>query len=407
MTWSEFKLLVLAQYSDLAPASGSDVLFVEAIAEFVRSRAVREILGESAVSTAKIHEAEYRKLRRKLAGRVSTLSASAMVTAVRARLREADATDATAVAVLADYVRGQIAKEVDNDSVLAEAYQRNYQSGRLRLLGHAFTQSSTATKAAVRVFLPEDADREAENDGFNAFVDAEIERGIAELAALKTWVQGLVTAGREELEAAKARFDVELINGCIELQEKVPGLQSGNTTTYTVDDVEVQGYACRALRPAQARPEKAWIVYPASEGDVEVDAEDLAEGVQAPVGCARVRCVQVPWQESQSALVCTNSCQPRISFERQGRCFLIAPALVADEIEFKLQWAGVRHDYDDADADEVPFDKVCAIAVARWIEAQLAIGDGDGPVAKLAMEQYIQVRRRIYVEDREQRNLAG
>lgn len=398
MLWSDFKALVLKLMTDSAPADGSARLFVEAIARYVRARAVLEIIGRGneALALAKTHENEFRRLRCKLAGRTCTLSDADLVTAVRARLIETKVDDAMAVSAIGEYVKSRLALKVDEEPELAAAYAANWGSVRLRMLGHTLTIERAVMKTQVRTYLGDDAYRLSEADSTEALIDAHAERAADEIEALKAWVELTILAGREEFEAVKRRVDEEMINGVIDLQTHIEGLRDGNFSRYTIDDVLPDGYASRGKIPENCRPVAAWIEYPEAD-----DEEDTEDGM--PEGCAKVACVPVPWSRVQS-MKCVQTCEPWIAFERTGRCFTVGPALVEDEIEFLLQWEGIKQSY--ADADETPFDRQAAQAVAYYIESKLAVADEDANAARFAGNGFIQVRKSLWREKRESRQLA-
>lgn len=395
MLWSDFKALVLSLMTDSAPAAGSARLFVEAIARYVRARAVLEIIGRGneALALAKTHENEFRRLRRKLAGRACALSDAALVAAVRERLIETRADDAMAVSAIGEYVKSRLALKVDEEPELAAAYAANWASVRLRMLGHELTIERAVMREQVRAYLGDDAFRLSESGATEALIDAHAERAADEIEALKGWVERTILAGREEFEAVKNRVDEEVLNGVIELQTHIEGLREGNFSRYTVADMVPDGHASRGKTPQGARPVAAWIEYPQADAD---------EG--ATEGCAKVACMAVPWHRVQ-AMKCVRTCEPWIAFERTGRCFTVAPALVAGEVELLLQWEGVKQAY--AADDETPFERQAAQAVAYFVEAKLAAADEDAGAARLAGAGFVQVRKSVWREQRDVRQLQA
>lgn len=398
MNWGELKALVLGLMTDTAPAEASARLFVEAIARYVRARAVLEIAGRGAEALAlsKTHENEFRRLRRRLAGRLCPLDDATLLVRVRERLIETKVDDAMAVNAVAEYVKSKLALKVDEEPDLAAAYAANWVSLRLRMLGHTLALERAVLRQRVREYLADDAARLSEGDSLDALIDAHCDRAADELEALKAWVDGVILSGREEFEALKGRVDHEILNGAIELQTHIVPLRAGNFSRYTAAEVLTEGYASRGKMPEGARPVAAWIEYPAA--DDEPDSED-----GQPEGCAKVPCMQVPWHREQE-LKCTPSCEPRLCFQRTSRCFVVSPALVAGEVELLLQWEGVKQSY--LDADDTTFDRQCAQALAAYVQWKLAVIDDDARAAAAGASEFVRMRRSVWIETREARELA-
>lgn len=394
MTWLEFKQLVLDNMTDTAPASGSDVLFVEAVAEYVNCRARRELSGsasQAVLASAKTHENSYRRLRRKLAGRETSLDASALNAAVRVRLTDSDITDATAARAVAYKVKAELAREIDGDPDLAEVWERNYQALRIRLLGYTITANDAALRTLVDNYLPADDDRQNAQE----FIDAHLVSAKADIDALKGYVDSIITAGAEDLVAVKTRVDVEIINGIVHLQNLIPGLRDRNFTTYTFEDGTDEGFATRLSLPDNSRPIAAWIIYTADEETESTDDDQLL--------CSRVACIQIPERDIQEKMICRQACDAQVGFNEAGRCFYVTPLLVEDEIEFQLKWSGIKEDYEDTDT--VEFSREVAQAVATYVSSKLAGADGDAGAMSYAEMELLKIKRSIYRETRDERNL--
>lgn len=70
-----------------------------------------------------------------------------------------------------------------------------------------------------------------------------------------------------------------------------------------------------------------------------------------------------------------------------------------------LHWSGVKQSFDAA--DEVPFDNVCARAVAYYVKAELALGHKDKRMQSKEFERkYQEARRTLYLSYKEANELS-
>jgi hypothetical protein len=80
----------------------------------------------------------------------------------------------------------------------------------------------------------------------------------------------------------------------------------------------------------------------------------------------------VGWDNRHELLICRTETDPAAAYAvaRNGRDYLVLPALVEDEIEFELVWDGKKLVF--VDADTTPFDEGAAAAAALRVQAEMA-----------------------------------
>ncbi len=86
----------------------------------------------------------------------------------------------------------------------------------------------------------------------------------------------------------------------------------------------------------------------------------------------RVPAVRVGWDDRYPVLIYRTDSDPAPAYAvaRNGRDYLVIPALIEDETELELVWDGKKLDFKDT--DETPFDEAAAGAAALRVQSELA-----------------------------------
>lgn len=153
--------------------------------------------------------------------------------------------------------------------------------------------------------------------------------------------------GAEDFVAASIRIAVTKIQDAIEYY------RSGHETTFEFDDATQDGFASTF-----ALPENAYI--------------RQALHVQQTERCVERPLYWYPWTNRRD-LVCgvvNITHRFRFTVDPRGQKLTVYPALTAG-YAVKLAWDGVKDSF--ADADVVPFDEECAMVVANFVKARIAM----------------------------------
>lgn len=381
LTWQEFIDAVVRRLSDGQPA---EPMFTEAIAEYLRARIAQELRGDK--DGYAIHQNRYTALRRKLCGFLTTRDDATLRADVRLMVSGIVPDDKLFALACSYWVQAHGVGQVNRNQEEAGAWMGMYRQRRTELLG--FTPSFANT-AALRAQVEPLLVTSALSDNLSAYLDAQLEAAKSDLVGLAQWVNQQIAAAKADLESLHERVEKEIRSAVIGAQELVTVYQIGQVTTLAEDDVTADGLASIGSLPEQAALREAWMVWP--------DGADRRR---------RRRCTQVAWEGRDDLLVNAETSTPLIAIDPYARAFLVAPALVEDEIELDLHWDGVKLDFESTDA--TPFDEGLAEAVALRVQAALAPEFGDA--AALAREYTRQANDRIgllYVETLRRKSVAN
>lgn len=313
---------------------------------------------------------------------------TAVINAYQAGAKDA-AREEAALQAVADYVKGQIIREVEGDLQIAKSYRDSYLSAKVKLAGYTITSNFAAVKAAVLTRLTVDAARTgiSESAGYN---DKQIQQGI------------------DDFNGAASTFDSHLVGAALELQRHVPRYQSGHRDIYAYDDSDVsaRGLASILTLPAQSRidqvlwtdayvePLEANTAYavddevesngriyvcveagtsanPLGDGLLETEPEEDETSGTAVFHYLRPTCYReatpVGWRNIQRLLQSEGD-GGAFGVDPQGAELWFHPAL-DDERAILLVWSGLKHTF--ADNDATAFDQPAATFAAEWIRGMI------------------------------------
>lgn len=224
-----------------------------------------------------------------------------------------------------------------------------------------------------------------------------------------------VEANRRGMEAFRARY---MRNAVLDLQRYIRGYREGNSTTYTVNDVEDEGQAQLVSFPAGAKPSAVYIY----SADAELDD---------PL-CYRYRLQFYPWMQRQDMICgrlnfmawlgacCTTAGCPPVALtddEQQawtskayvytigpmGRNFLIYPKLTAST-RLLLIWDGYKYEWEDG--DEINFPAESSEAVAAYVQAKIARNvDKNLALSREFEADYARLRLALYRDFQETQDM--
>jgi hypothetical protein len=113
---------------------------------------------------------------------------------------------------------------------------------------------------------------------------------------------------------------------------------------------------------------------------------------------AEKECAQIAWPDRRG-MVGVQSCAPQIAIDPKGDAFFVTPQLVGEEISLRLEWDGVKLDFDDD--DDTTFDEGAAEAVGHYVNSKLAIEWGEsGSQVQLHAASYRDRRTALYLKHR-------
>lgn len=382
--------LLAATVALLRPAGSADSIFVEAAAEFVRSK----------LAGGEVNQ-RYMQLRLALAGAVPTINDTDLKTAVKARLSDGARTDEQFAQACAWYAKAYIAREVDarGDNIeralaLAERATKDYTALKQRLVGFESDLEEEDLLAEVVKYLPVDANRAnvsalipvlikvASQDikAFGPWVDEQVLAAKADLVSFAPWISAQIAAAKDDLQALGQRVDGEMRAAAIDLQTYVTAFTAGHTGTFEEADMEQDGSASAAWLPDNLRLRAARLI------------DETRDGLETP-------CVATAWEERIEKLVRSLDRAARVAVDPKGRRFMVSPALVADSLSLVLEFEGVKLDFEDEDC--VPFDEDSAQAAAAYVNAALAQEWGEA-IAQAAVwrQTYIEKRTNLYLKHR-------
>jgi hypothetical protein len=110
-------------------------------------------------------------------------------------------------------------------------------------------------------------------------------------------------------------------------------------------------------------------------------------------------CAAVAWADRREKMVNTDSCAAQIALSPKGDAFLVTPQLVGDQIALRLEWDGMKLDFDDE--DDTAFDELAAEAVGLYVNSKLALEWGEaGAQVQAHYALYLDKRTALYLRHR-------
>ena len=290
--------------------------------------------------------------------------------AVRDLLSDGARTDDSYCYAISLWVLSELARQVDHDLQEYGSYRGQYARHALKLLDYTpAALTAEQIKARVRELLVAHGNRR----NIQAYIDR------------------LIAQAQQDQAAIGTRFNALLSEAVADIQHHIPAAQLNHTTTYVEDDVAQEGDASHACMPDGAKPKQMWLV------DKRTDAEGEL-----------TKFLQVPWPHRYHQMVNRSAVHlaeddlgssPLVAIEYGGREFYIWPALVEDTYELRIEWTGIKAEFDDA--DPTPFNKRMAEAAAKYISAKLpAVLPSSGAQA-IDLMDYRSHLRKLFVESGE------
>ena len=147
-TWGDFKNKVKQLLSDGAVNNDSAVA---AVAEYVRAHFYKDFTKN--LELYKVHYVNYQSERKRLLGWNITLSTSDLEMQVRAQLTDSSINEDVAIRAIAEFVMGQIDKDLRGNLEGHKVHASDYLVLRNRLLGHAVMLDDATLKTRVKELL--------------------------------------------------------------------------------------------------------------------------------------------------------------------------------------------------------------------------------------------------------------
>lgn len=382
--WSEFKARVLLFLTDRTP---NDTNFTSAVAEYVRARIARDMMGSA--DAYGLIEKRYTSMRRGLVGYNTTLSDAALQEAVRVLLSEGGRTNTQFAQAVAFYIRAETAREVEARGdmgpeaalTIAKSCRNDYLVLKLKLCGFQHTFATTDLLAAeVNKFLPVDSLR-LNTETYRTALQA---LAVEDIEAYGTWLNQQIATAKDDLQALSDRVQLELRTAVIDLQRHIRAYTVGHTTTLTEDDITPQGNASFGSLPDGAQ------VRSAKMEKTDVPEEELSRFDDL---------YRVPW-DRRNELIQALDCSPRIAIDPKGVEFLVSPPLTFARPQLIITWDGTKLEFEDGDS--VPFDEAAVPAVGYWINAALASEWGESvSQVQIWTGRYIAARTDLYLRHKD------
>ena len=186
----------------------------------------------------------------------------------------------------------------------------------------------------------------------------------------------------------------------IELQNFIKAFCQGHETIYNASDFVLEGYACRAAMPPQARFQDGYLVI------YEVDPQTNLPVTQPFPKCTRYPLDAFDWDKRMAMVhgnVAVNGGRALISIDPQANTFYVYPG-VKDCQAVSVFWDGIKADFNP---DELtPFDEQTTLVVADFCKARISREvDKDLPLAQSYESSYKEGRSLLYLNTKEKRRI--
>lgn len=288
-------------------------------------------------------------------------------TAVRTLASDGAKTDGAYCYAISLWVLSELARQVDHDLQEYGSYRGQYRQEALKLLDFTPSLNGDEVREAVRSHLVAHGNRR----NIGNYIDRLIQQGIDTQAGIA------------------ARFSALILEAIADIQHYIPYATLGHSTTFTAADVAAEGNGSHGCFPTGARVRQAWII-----------------NVEDPDAPVRYEVSHVAWPDRQRRIIEHSTPElaqdglesaPLLSIEPGGREFYIWPALTADVLEFKIDWTGIKTDFENADT--TPFDQRTAESTAKYISAKLpTVLPTQGGAVTTDLSDYRTSLRRLFVE---------
>lgn len=209
-------------------------------------------------------------------------------------------------------------------------------------------------------------------------------------------VRALVPIDYARLGSVPALIDAWIRLCIIELQNFVPQYRAGHETIYHASDFVLEGEACRATLPPQAKLTDAYLV---------VFDTDCTTGKTLGDFCKRYPLTDFNWENRMALVhgkVATNGGNALISFDRQSRTFYVYPGIKDCQV-VSIFWEGKKVNFQPD--EQVPFTEQTTLVIADYLKARLSREvDKDLPLEESYMKSYEAGRSLLFLDEKDKRS---
>lgn len=403
MTFLEFKNLV-KQF--VAGRELTDGAFASAAADYVQAKSWLE-RGEARLSGQFMDS--FWSSRDDLMGYTFTGTDADLVLAIQGLLAKVDVTDAAATHTLAakavsNYVKAQIAREVDSDLELYNSLMAAWERARFDLWGVTYEITGGYDLSTLTTEVDENITIDSTRVGVQDLKTNAINEALALLDASKTWITNLATEARREMSGQSGFIDSLIGAGVRDIQKFIEFYRSGNKTYYstggTVPGTEIALHDNKAAYGSMttgARLKEAWIIVANPVDDVVTTSLQDSILERYPL---QIR----GWEDRMSMAKGSVPSGNWIALDPRSSQFYTYPAIGGRDM-IELIWDTVTADYNDS--DDVPFTEDVAEAVAEYLLSKLAMrrpGEGARTAVSISREHmanYVRLRSMLYLDNKD------
>lgn len=182
--------------------------------------------------------------------------------------------------------------------------------------------------------------------------------------------------------------------GVIELQNLIGAYRAGHETIFLASDFVLEGYACRATLPPQAKVMDAYLVQ---------FEQGCTTHKTRGNWCQRFPLKDIGWAKRMDLVhnrVATNGGQAFMAFDPQAYTFYVYPGIKDCQV-VSLFWEGLKIEFQDE--EQTPFDEQMTLVVADYCKRRISREiDKDLPLAADFQQSYMDGRSLLYLAKKEQ-----
>lgn len=211
-------------------------------------------------------------------------------------------------------------------------------------------------------------------------------------------VRALVPIDYARLGSVPALIDLWTRICIIELQNLIPAYRADHETIFHASDFVLEGEACRATLPPQARVKDAYLV-------TFDDCNDCKSKPTANSSfCRRYPLTDFGWKNRMALVhgrVAVNGGIAYISFDPQSRTFYVYPGIKDCQV-VSVFWEGLKTNFQPN--EWVPFTEQTTLVIADYLKSRLTREvDKDIPMSESYMATYQEGRSLLYLEAKDRR----
>lgn len=211
-------------------------------------------------------------------------------------------------------------------------------------------------------------------------------------------VRALVPIDYARLGSVPALIDLWTRICIIELQNLIPAYRANHETIFHASDFVLEGEACRATLPPQAKVKDAYLVVFDNCNSCQTSPTNNTNT------CKRFTLIDFDWANRMALVhgrVPSNGGRAVISFDPQSRTFYVYPGIKDCQV-VSVFWEGLKVNFQPNEL--VPFTEQTTLVIADYLKARLTREvDKDIPMSESYMASYQEGRSLCYLEAKDRR----